>query len=50
MAISAEQSVNQEMAEQQQGLNELDQKAMLNILKRYNSTDGGSTEDEKGPE
>jgi hypothetical protein len=50
MAISVEQSANQDMTEQQQGLNELDQKAVLNILKRYNTTAGGSTEDEKGSE
>jgi uncharacterized protein DUF5681 len=50
MAISAEQSANQDMTQQQQGLNELDQKVVLNILKRYNTTAGGSTEDEKGPE
>ena len=50
MAISVEQSANQDTTEQQEGLNELDQKAVLNILKRYNTTAGGSTEDEKGPE
>jgi len=50
MAISAEQSANQDMTEQQQGLNELDQKAVLNILKRYNTTSEESAGDEKGPE
>lgn len=49
MAISAEQGANQDMTEQQQGLNELDQKTVLNILKRYNTIVGGSIEDEKGP-
>lgn len=49
MAISAEQSANQETTDQQQGLNELDQKAALNILKRYNTT-GEVTEDEQRPE
>jgi len=50
MAISAEQSTSEGITEQQQGLNELDQKTVLNILKRYNATAGGSIEDEKGPE